>query len=97
MDCVVPWLVDDIQATPCKTGKKMRRTPCCCGKYTFPTFELETADWSWSPITDDGGVHGRDKCLVGKDRPFCDHDNCVCWEGVTLRHVPCSLLDDSSD
>ena len=29
--------------------------------------------------------------------PFCDHDNCVCWEGVTLRHGPCSLLDDSSD
>jgi hypothetical protein len=25
MDCVVPWLVDDIQATPCKTGEKRRR------------------------------------------------------------------------
>lgn len=40
-------------------------TPCCCGKYMFPTFEVETLDWSWSPITDDDGVHERDRCLSG--------------------------------
>ena len=47
-----------------KTSNR-QSTPCCCGKYTFPTFELETLDWSWEPITDDDGVHERDRCLSG--------------------------------
>jgi uncharacterized protein (TIGR00369 family) len=46
-------------------GNKPQATPCCCGKYTFPTFEVETLDWSWSPITDDDGVHEWDRCLSG--------------------------------
>lgn len=47
------------------TPTQQTATPCCCGKYTFPTFEVETLDWSWSPITDDDGVHERDRCLSG--------------------------------
>ena len=47
------------------TPTQQTATPCCCGKYTFPTFEVGTLDWSWSPITDDDGVHEWDRCLSG--------------------------------
>jgi len=49
-------------------GNKPQATPCCCGKFLFPTFELETMDWSFEPITDDGGVHELDKCSLGVDQ-----------------------------
>jgi hypothetical protein len=63
MDCVVLWLVGNIQAAACETDEKVQRTPCCCGKHSFPTFELETLDWSWEPIVEDGGRHEVDGCM----------------------------------
>ena len=55
----------DVQPVPCNHTTIPQTTPCCCGKYTFPTFELETMDWSSGPITDDYGVHVVDGCLSG--------------------------------
>ena len=57
----------DVQAEACNHTTIPQATPCCCGKYLFPTFELETMDWSFEPITDGDGVHELDKCLSGLD------------------------------
>ena len=54
---------EDIQAAACEP--LVEREPCACEKYLFPTFEVETLDWSWEPITDDDGIHEPDRCLFG--------------------------------
>ena len=59
----------DVQGEPCSVDTKQQAAPCCCGKYRFPTFELDTLDWSWGPITDDDGVHEADRCLFGLREP----------------------------
>ena len=81
MGRVVPWLAGnvseagstsqdvDVQAVPCGTDEKLQAAPCSCGKYRFPTFELETLEYSWGPITDDDGVHEADRCLFGLREP----------------------------
>ena len=55
------------QATPCEPF--VEREPCACEKYLYPTFEIETLDWSWEPITDDDGIHQPDRCLFGVGDP----------------------------
>ncbi len=64
---------EDIQATACEPFVERERCAwrrdscetCACEKYLFPTFEIETLDWSWEPITDDDGIHQPDRCLFG--------------------------------
>ena len=88
MDRVVPWLIGDIakpdtQGRACGSGEDIQaaacepfveREPCACEKYLFPTFELETLDWSWEPITDDDGIHEPDRCLFGVGAPSIQED-----------------------
>ena len=88
MNRVVPWLMGDItkpdvQGRACGSGEDIQaaaceplveREPCACEKYLFPTFELETLDWSWEPITDDDGIHEPDRCLFGVGDPSIQED-----------------------
>lgn len=60
------------QAADCSHTTIPQAEPCCCGKYLFPTFELESMDWSFEPITDDDGVHEMDKCLSGVGEDWDD-------------------------